>query len=300
MSRRPLHRAADACRRFALAPASPRPTAALRLGLAVVLLVQAAQTAPSLVELYGDGGLLAGPLREALGAATPLSVRRFAEILAPIGAREAHVIAGAGGVYVAALIALLLGHRARAAAFVAWLAHAVLMNGAPGATYGADELANVGLFYLVWMPCGGALSLDRRRGRATAAATPAARIALRVLQIHLCIVSASSGVGKACGEAWWNGEAIWRALMLPEYRGLDFSFLAAHPWLAAIVGWAVLVVEIGYPVLVWPKRTRRLWVSVTAALHLSIAIFMGLATFSAVMIVLTVAAFGVRADPEKS
>jgi hypothetical protein len=111
------------------------------------------------------------------------------------------------------------------------------------------------------------------------------------------MVYASSGIEKALGPGWRNGEAIWRALMLPEYRRFDFSFLAAHPWMAVVLGWLVLAVEIGYPVLVWPRRTRRFWVGAVAALHLGIAVFMGLAVFGAVMIVLSVAAFGVPAEP---
>ncbi|MFT3772209.1 MAG: HTTM domain-containing protein [Minicystis sp.] len=287
MSRPRLRGAADACRRFALAPASPRPLAALRMGLAGVLLGQAAQAAP---------GLLSGPLRAPLDAADPLSLQRLAEILAPLGAREGHVLAGAGVAYVIALVSLLLGYRARLSAALAFMTHALLAKGAGGAPHGADQLSQVGLFFLVFMPCGRALSIDRRRLKAPPAPTPGARLALRVLQVHLCVVSASSGLGKARGAGWWSGEALGKAL--PAFPRLDFSFLVTHPWLAAAIGWAVVLVEIGVPLLMWPKRTRRAWVLVTAALHLAVAVFMGLGVFGAIMIVLTIAAFGVRADPD--
>ena len=49
---------------FALAPASPRPAVALRLGLATTLLVQAAQIALHFFDFYGAEGILQGPLNE--------------------------------------------------------------------------------------------------------------------------------------------------------------------------------------------------------------------------------------------
>jgi hypothetical protein len=49
----------------------------------------------------------------------------------------------------------------------------------------------------------------------------------------------------------------------------------------------------------WSRRTRRAWVVATAAMHLGIAMLMGLGVFGAIMIVLTVAAFGVRAAPAR-
>jgi hypothetical protein len=49
--------------------------------------------------------------------------------------------------------------------------------------------------------------------------------------------------------------------------------------------------------LACPRRTRRLWVLTTAAMHLGIMIFMGLHVFGAIMIVFTVAAFAVHTEP---
>jgi hypothetical protein len=289
-------RATHAAFRFVFAPASAMPLAVLRIGLASVLLVQAVMIAPLLFELYGQAGIVQGALRDALTRVELPHLGWLLRALAPLGVGEAPILVGTGVAYVLALMALLLGAWTRVAAALAWLTHLLFMVTADSTNYGADMFANIFLFYLVWAPSGAALSLDRRLGRAPAGPTPAARLALRVVQIHLCIVYLAGGIEKASGPAWWNGEAIWRALMLPEYRQLDLSWLARHAWLAAVLGWGVLVVEIGYAFLIWPRLTRRAWVAATAALHLGIAVFMGLGIFGAVMIVLTVAAFGVNAE----
>jgi len=155
----------------------------------------------------------------------------------------------------------------------------------------------VALLYLVWMPCGAALSVDGRRRKKPCKPSPAARLGLRVLQVHLCAVYATSGLAKACVRGWWTGDAIWKALLAAERGPIDPGWLAAHPWLSAASGWLVLLVELGYPVLMWPRRTRRVWVVATATLHLAVAVLLGPAVLGAVMTVLTVAAFGVPAEP---
>ncbi|WP_437763107.1 HTTM domain-containing protein [Sorangium sp. So ce764] len=283
--------------RFAFAPASARPLAALRIGLASVLLAQAALIAPIAPELYSRSGIVQGELLDGSGAIGFPRIGHLVNALSRFGVGESSVIAGMGVLYVLSLAGLLLGWRTRFSAACTWLVHFTLMMTAERTNYGADQFANIFLFYLVFMPSGAALSLDRALGRAPPEPSAAARLALRVVQLHLCLVYLSSGVEKALGAAWWDGDAIWRSLMLPEYRRFDFSWLAHHAWIAVAAGWLVLLVEIGYPFFIWPRRTRRLWVAATVGLHVGIAVFMRLDVFGAIMSVFTLAAFGVKADP---
>ena len=213
------------------------------------------------------------------------------------GLEESVILTATGIVYLLSLTALLVGWRTRIAAGIAWLTHLTLMMTGSGTNYGADNFGNIFLFYLIWIPAGAGLSLDRAAGRAPAGPTPTARLALRVIQIHLCMVYLTGGLMKASGAQWWDGDAIWRSVMLPEYRQLDFGWLADHPWIARASGWMVLLVETGYPIFIWPRRTRRPWIVAAVAMHLGIAIFMGLGIFGAIMIAFTVAAFGVSAEP---
>lgn len=294
-------RAWAAVERFAFAPASAAPLAVLRIGLASVLLIQAAMVAPAMFELYGRSGILQAPLVDAFGKPGSVRLTWLIDRLAPLGIGDVPIIVAVGAFYVLALVALLAGWHTRMAAAGAWFSHLMLMMMTADSTnYGVDRFANIFLFYLVWMPAGAALSLDRWLGRTPIGPTSMARLALRVVQIHLCIVYLMSGLGKALGEQWRNGEAIWRTLNMPEYRQYDFTWLAYYPWLAVGAGWMVLLIESGYPLMIWPRRTRRLWVAATVALHVGIAAFMGLGVFGAIMAVLTISAFAVRADPPES
>jgi CubicO group peptidase (beta-lactamase class C family) len=56
-------------------------------------------------------------------------------------------------------------------------------------------------------------------------------------------------------------------------------------------------VEIAYPFLIWPRRTRKMWCIATIGLHLGTCLFMGLVFFSSVMILLTSCLFLI---PEKN
>ena len=114
-----------------------------------------------------------------------------------------------------------------------------------------------------------------------------------MLRLHQCLIYHNSGLAKLAGEQWWTGEAIWRAVQQPQFRQFDWAWLAQVPWLAALAGWATVLIETGYALAIWLRRTRLAWVAATVALHLGIGIGLGLWMFSLLMIILTVSAFGV-------
>lgn len=286
--------------RFAFAPARPEPLAVLRIGLALVLLGQAALVAPAYYELYSRDGVVTGSLRRMVHQRWLPNIDALVPLLAHIGLNERQTLTAVGISYALSLLAMLVGLRTRTATVFSWVLHLLLLTTGAGTNYGADWLAQIALFYLVWAPSGAAFSLDRALARTPSRPSSVARLSLRVVQLQLCIVYLTSGLAKL-RTAWWrDGDVIWRVCMTPKYRWLDleFSWLALHPWLVSLIAWAVLSVEVGYAVLVWPRRTRRVWLFATVGLHLGIALVTGLVVFGALMIVLTVAAFGVEAEPQ--
>jgi hypothetical protein len=225
-------------------------------------------------------------------------IRWLVELLEPVGVGEGRCVQGAFVVYIAAVSALLLGWHTRLAAIFAWALHMMLFMSNRGSVYGVDDIAHIVLFYFLWFPVGHWGALDVAAGRTNSEPSAWARLALRVLQLHLCILYTSSGIEKAMTPPyqWLDGDVIWRTVMLPEYRQFELSWLAEFPWLVVAVAWSTLVLEIGYGVMVWPRRTRRFWALSCIGMHLGIAIFMGLVSFAAFMIVLTASAFLVSAD----
>jgi hypothetical protein len=289
-------RLASAATNFVAAPASARPLAVLRIGLSVVLLIQALAIAGQVQTLYGERGVAQWAVTDPTIPTGVPRVRWVAEVLAPFGLGADVAVRLTFLAYIAGLAYLALGWHTRVAAVIAWLGQVALNASGSATIYGVDQFAVIALFYCVWMPVGDALSVDRLLGRTSGAPSSAARVGLRLLQAHLCVVYLASGLDKASGSDWWNGEAMWRALASPDLSQFSFAWLPSVPWVALVGSWATLALEIGYAVLVWPRRTRTLWVLATIGMHVGIGLLMGLASFAMLMITLNVSAFLVSAE----
>jgi len=288
-----LSSAGAAARDFWLRPAAPDALAFLRIVVAVIALFQLAQLWPHLLELYGNSGFVQWVVLEAGSQGWEPSLARLALVLHRYGVGAATTVYGVFGVYGLALAGLLVGWRTRLCALIAWAAHVLTSNSGYLSLYGVDTMLHVLLVYLCAFPCHGSWSLDARAGRV--AHTPALwRIGMRTLQLHLCLIYLNTGLGKAMGEQWWTGEAMWRALMQPQFSAFDFSWLAQVPLLPKVAGWGVLLVELGYAVAIWVPPLRRPWLLATAALHLGIGVCMRLWLFSLTMIAFNAAAFAWR------
>jgi hypothetical protein len=175
-----------------------------------------------------------------------------------------------------------------------------------------DTMMNILLIYLMVGPSGAALSVDRlisrwwavRQARRNHLPIPplsppaprvSANLALRLVQIHFCIIYLASGLSKLMGQPWWNGTAIWITMAVPEYWPLQIGyyqsllkFLCDHRWLWETVMTGsvayTLCTEISFPFLVWNRKLRWWMITLAVVLHTGIAMTMGLRTFSLLML----------------
>ena len=63
-------------------------------------------------------------------------------------------------------------------------------------------------------------------------------------------------------------------------------------YLFPVAGIAICLLEISYPVFIWNRRTRGIWLMCICAMHVAIGLTMGMYLFASIMIVLNIAAFG--------
>jgi hypothetical protein len=200
-----------------------------------------------------------------------------------------------------------------------WLGMLSYVNRGSTTFFGMDTIMNVLVLYLTLAhlfarPGTAALSLDRLLWRLRAARraglklaevgtgdtlSSSATFAIRLMQIHFCIIYLASGLSKLMGSGWWNGQAMWgvtanyefNMLHLEYYRAL-ISWLSRHRilWEISMTGGAAftLGLEIGFPFLVWSRRLRPLMVTGAVLLHTGIALVMGLTSFSLMMMALLV------------
>jgi len=190
------------------------------------------------------------------------------------------------GLTLVAAVLLTVGLATPLAAVVALVGFLSAANRAPLNTFGLDDTLGMLLIPLAIGPAGARLSLDRALGAggADGQSSVAANIALRLIQVHLCVVYFFSGCGKMLGASWWEGTALWGAAANVQYRTLDLTWLAWHPLVTNALTLGTLFWEVAYPALVWPRLTRRLWIAMAVAVHLGIGLAMGMMEFGLAMI----------------
>jgi len=203
-------------------------------------------------------------------------------------ASSATLIRVVAGVALVAAILLTIGLATPLAALVSFVGLVSAANRAPLNVFGLDDTLGMLLIPLIVGPAGARLSVDAALagpgwGRAGGPSVRA-NVALRLLQVHLCVVYLFSGAGKLFGASWWEGTALWGAIANDRYRTLDLRGLAGHPLVVNALTLATLWWEVGYAALVWPRLTRRLWLAMAVLVHLGIGLAMGMMEFGLAMI----------------
>jgi hypothetical protein len=286
--------------RFWFTPQDPATLGLIRILAGAMLFYTHLIWSLDLAGFFGPSGWLAPEaLEAAYGDARDLFWSHWHWIESPAAMWAAHIAA----LIVFALLAL--GLFTRVVSIFAWLltisyAHRVM----PGALFGLDDVNAMLAMYLLIGPSGAAYSLDGwlvlRKGRAgqggqtgvPAAAGPrsiTANVAIRLMQLHLCIIYLFSALGKAMGETWWDGSAMWLAVANYEYQSIDLTWLADSPAILSLFAHVTVAWELSYSALVWPRLTRPLVVAMSVPIHLGIALFLGMMTFGLAMLIANLA-----------
>lgn len=153
--------------------------------------------------------------------------------------------------------------------------------------YGADFFTTMSLFYIFIFPTSSYYSLQKKYFSGSLKFIPDQSLSLckRLIQVHLCIAYFFSGFDKILGFNWWNGEAIWKAIHLPNFNHfIDLGSYISNPLFYIAAGWCTILIEILYPIFINIKHTRKIWLFLTIGMHLGIIICFNLFFFSAIMI----------------
>jgi len=125
----------------------------------------------------------------------------------------------------------------------------------PQALFGLDDINAMLSMYLMLGPCGAKYSIDawlRRRGAGEGtliSPTVGANFAIRLIQVHMCVIYFFSAIGKLTGESWLGGQALWRAAGNLEYQSVDLTWLADWPLVINALTISAVLWELFYPVL---------------------------------------------------
>lgn len=196
--------------------------------------------------------------------------------------------------HIAALIIfflLTLGLFSRVVAPLAAIATLSYIQRVPGALFGLDQINGLLALYLCVGPCGARYSLDawlrKRRAGGALQVEPSvtANIAIRLIQLHMCIIYLFAGTSKLMGPTWWDGSAMWFALGNYEYQSLDMTWLSNWPRTISVLSHVTIFWEISYCMLIWSRRWRPVMLILAVPLHMGIAVCLGMVTFGLVMLI---------------
>lgn len=270
---------------------------ALRLGLGLQIILYSVSLHADWDRLFASTGvgLVSRDLSEAiLDVQSPLVPRIGWLVTAGsnLGFEEQTILSVSWAALLCSGLLLLLGFFSRPAAILAWLIHLCAVNSGGLLSYGMDNFTTIGLFYMMWSPLPDRYSLDWWRRRRPLKNPQLVGFCRRVLQFHLCLIYFFGGLAKCIGPGWWDGTSLWRALTRPPFDIIAPETLVLWKALLPFLGISVCILETGYPIFIWLKKTRRIWFLSILAMHISIALTMGMYLFALIMIILNVAAFG--------
>jgi len=188
---------------------------------------------------------------------------------------------------------LLLGLFSRPAAIVAWFVHLCAAESGGLLAYGADNFMTTALFYLMLSPLPDRYAFDNWVVKNKPKDPHILGFWRRVLQVQLCFVYFIGGIAKFLGNGWWDGSNLWRSLIRPSFNLVPPNLLVQFKHALPLLGISICLLEVSYPIFIWLKKTRCVWLGCILAMHAAIGLTMGLYLFALVMIVMNLAAFGV-------
>jgi uncharacterized membrane protein YphA (DoxX/SURF4 family) len=276
---------------------SDRWLSILRIGLGLQVTMYAWSARADWLELFSRNGqaLINRELTEkVLSVQSPLAPRLgwLIWLGGHIGVSEPIILWSAWFCLLCAGYLLVSGLFCRPAAVIAWFIHVCATKSEHFLSYGMDNFTTIGLFYLMLAPLPDRISLDALLWKSHAKDPHLVGFFRRVLQVHLCFIYFFGGITKCAGVEWWNGTSIWRVMTSPPYNLISPEILVSWRYLLPFLGIAICLLETGYPLFIWPKRTRIIWLACILGMHVTIGLTMGLYLFSLIMIVLNLAAFG--------
>lgn len=273
----------------------------LRIGIGVQIIIYCFSLRTAWFSLFGSygSGLVGRELSEvAISSESPFIPRLswFVQIGTHLGMGESNILWFVWMLLVVAALLLVIGLFSRTAAIVVWFLHLCAIKSGALLTYGMDNFVTIGSFYLMLAPLPDSYSFDHRFRKRPLKLPEIQGFVRRILQLHLCIAYFFGGFAKACGPGWWNGDSVWRSLTHPPFDVIPPEVLMRFKSSFPAAGIAVCLLELGYAVFIWPRKTRLAWLSGILAMHVAIGLTMGMYQFSLILIILNLAAFGPGCD----
>jgi hypothetical protein len=258
-----ISRLVFAWNRFWFQPVETSTVALFRVAFGLLALGYTLSLAPVLFAFYSDDGIL--PAQPTYSGTLAWGMLGFFPSDAAVVLFYFLLLVGS--------IALLVGIRARLAALVVFVCLISFGRRDPWVLNSGDLLVQVLAFYMLFMPSGTALSVDRwlREPRRFWEFPARAIWALRLVQVQVSILYLAAVWAKVRGVTWNDGTAVSYAFRIDDVARFPVpGFVTDSLVLANLLTYGTLAVELSIGILVW-NRVLRPWVLLLGVgLHLGI------------------------------
>jgi hypothetical protein len=174
-------------------------------------------------------------------------------------------------------LGLVLGYRTRVATGMALFAFLLLEERLPDLPDGGDNIARLVLCYMLFLiPAGG----KRLRGSLSVWVH---NIAVLAIMLQVGVLYGTAGLAKAYGDLWHHGTAMYYISQVQWFSLPAMRQVFKNGWITTLSSYGAVLYQLWFPIAII-SPLRRSWIVMGIFFHLSIAIFMGLITFSTVMI----------------
>jgi hypothetical protein len=250
-------------------PRQTRGVGILRAVIGAVLLLRVYTEVPLAAYLWGPHGLGWGSTRRVLGPTLGGAVDHvFASEVGTLGVLLAMTVGALG---------LLIGWHTRAAAALSLAAVCLLDGRLPEVADRGDTLIRLLLLFLVF-------TLPK-----TARTVPGSlsvwlhNLAVLAICFQGAVLYATAGLLKAWADPWQQGTAVYAVSQVQSLAHPAFRDVFKEPLATTAASFFTILLEVWFPIAVLtPMRVT--WVVLGVVFHLLIAGFLGLITFSAIMI----------------
>lgn len=189
--------------------------------------------------------------------------------------------------FAAAAVCLTIGLFTRWAAIAVFIGIVSIHHRDPLFINGGDTVIRLMAFYLIFAPCGAALSVDRlirlARGQVGPEPVRAPPWAQRLIALQIAFVYLASVIIKFRGDAWLHGYALYITSRLEEFERFPTFFMFKELWIVNILTYWTLATELSLGLLVWFKPLRKFVLLNGLALHLGIEYTMNIPLFGMIM-----------------
>jgi hypothetical protein len=309
--------------RFWFTPADPLPLGVIRVFAGLVILYVHLIYSLDLLSLVGPDGWLSNETMSNLRKTVPFwgmpsNWTDGPAVFAtgqPIWSVYFHIadpgwIVATHCFFLFVMLLFTIGFATRITSVLTWVGIISYIHRLPVFMYGMDTMMNITAIYLMIGPSGATFSVDRwlqkrrakRKGLPVPPVQPSvvANFAIRLFQIHFCIIYLASGLSKLQGPAWWNGTAMWGTMANYSFAPMNFpayvDFLRllcenrlVWELLMTMGSYFTLFLEISFVFLIWRPKLRWLMICLSVLMHTGIGLIMGLTTFSLFMMCMVLA-----------